>query len=399
MQQRLTALYQLLQRYRGIWIESTYFNPQPSWLQQHPPLGQWLLGLTEQQVERYDGAQQQLLNDAAKLIPELKSLSPLADFDLRQHSLATPIRARQFAHIPGRKLEQISHFVAALPPYSGKLLEWCAGKGHLGRMFASQQACQITSLEYDQSLCDAGAELAQRSGHQQQFVCQDALTTAAGSHVESEQRAVALHACGDLHVSLLQLGVRKGTEQLAISPCCYHLTNNSCYQPLSATAKQFDLQLTRDQLRLAVLQTATAPQRVKRLRGTEVSYRLGLQWLLAQLGHSDKRLPSFGKQVLSSGFAGFIHWALPQLAVADAVSDELLVQAEQIGEHGWQRQRRLDLARQLFRPAIEAYLVLDRGLYLTENGYRVDIFRFCPAHLTPRNILIFAERRYADPNG
>ncbi|HEY8329944.1 MAG TPA: SAM-dependent methyltransferase, partial [Pseudomonas sp.] len=62
---------------------------------------------------------------------------------------------------------------------------------------------------------------------------------------------------------------------------------------------------------------------------------------------------------------------------------------------GWQRLaevRNLELLRGLFRRPLEVWLLLDRALYLEEQGYRVQLGQFCDYQLTPRNLLLLAER-------
>ncbi|MGH8408917.1 MAG: SAM-dependent methyltransferase, partial [Pseudomonas sp.] len=62
---------------------------------------------------------------------------------------------------------------------------------------------------------------------------------------------------------------------------------------------------------------------------------------------------------------------------------------------GWQRLaqvRNLELVRGLFRRPLEMWLVLDRALFLEENGYRVQVGSFCETPLTPRNLMLLAER-------
>ena len=39
-----------------------------------------------------------------------------------------------------------------------------------------------------------------------------------------------------------------------------------------------------------------------------------------------------------------------------------------------------------------SWLLLDRCLYLVEQGYSVRLGEFCPTSLSPRNLLILAER-------
>ena len=62
-------------------------------------------------------------------------------------------------------------------------------------------------------------------------------------------------------------------------------------------------------------------------------------------------------------------------------------------EIGKKRKRvteRVELVRHVFRRAIEVWLVLDRALYLQQQGYQVTVSTFCEKQLTPRNILIQA---------
>jgi hypothetical protein len=63
---------------------------------------------------------------------------------------------------------------------------------------------------------------------------------------------------------------------------------------------------------------------------------------------------------------------------------------------GWQRLahvRNLELLRNLFRRPLELWLVLDRALFLQERQYEVRVGTFCDSQLTPRNLLLLAERR------
>lgn len=53
---------------------------------------------------------------------------------------------------------------------------------------------------------------------------------------------------------------------------------------------------------------------------------------------------------------------------------------------GWKRLamvRNLELVRALFRRPLELWLLLDRCLYLVEQGYSVRLGEFCPTSLSP----------------
>ncbi len=53
----------------------------------------------------------------------------------------------------------------------------------------------------------------------------------------------------------------------------------------------------------------------------------------------------------------------------------------------------MELVRQLFRRPLEMWLVLDRVCYLEQSNYDVSLGTFCDKPVTPRNILIHAERK------
>ena len=59
----------------------------------------------------------------------------------------------------------------------------------------------------------------------------------AAALLEAEHTPVALHACGDLHVRLMQLASAAGCKQLAIAPCCYNRIRLAEYSPMSSAAQ------------------------------------------------------------------------------------------------------------------------------------------------------------------
>jgi len=51
---------------------------------------------------------------------------------------------------------------------------------------------------------------------------------------------------------------------------------------------------------------------------------------------------------------------------------------------------RLSIVRHAFRRPLEVWLALDLAVRLENDGYAVDLGRFCERPLTPRNLLISA---------
>jgi hypothetical protein len=142
-------------------------------------------------------------------------------------------------------------------------------------------------------------------------------------------------------------------------------------------------------LRLAVLQTVTGGNRVKRLREQELLWRIGFDLLQRQ--NSDdphyRHTPSINKKWLSGSFEDFCHHqAQSQHIELPESFSSAAVLAEATGKY--HRIIRLEKARLAFRKALEYWLLLDRVLYLQEQGYQVELMQFCEAQVSPRNALI-----------
>ncbi len=384
---QLLALEALLRAQRPLWQAQPFKQQRPEWCAQHPRLSSALLALDDGQLARLEQDEQALWGWLAEHLPALQQLAELCRIpDTSPRTLDHP--GPHFAnHIPGRKWQQITAFAAALSPSQQPLLEWCGGKGHLGRLLAWQYHQPVLTLEHSGSLCEQGQLLAQRSGVRQRFLQVDVLD-AQGSAMLHGHHVVALHACGELHRHLLRAAVAEQAEAIDLAPCCYHHLQQGDYQPLSQSAS---LSLPRDALRLAVTGAATAAARELRLRDREMAWKLGYLQLLQQQGEGYRPLRPIDKAWLRLDFSGFCQ----QLAAREGDTLPTGPDWAALEQLGWQRQgetMRLSLVRQGLRRAIELYLVLDMACYLEEQGYRVSLGIFCATALSPRNLLLSARR-------
>lgn len=419
--QRFSELNQLLEQSAALWQVRAFEALSLPWGAKFPHLAEAVWAIADESLDKLDADQARLVD---ALLPALDqdlqtlgikwNLSLLTtsnaelvgnlDAHKPKHILATRFsfedEAHFSAHIKGRKWEQIRAFVQHLPHHYFPVLEWCAGKGHLGRLIAKALGADVVSLEWQEKLCEEGQAFAHKWQLSQRFICADAFDIVdsvlgeSGQHSNpllARQQAVALHACGDLHVRLLTLAAAAGTQALAISPCCYHLIRASHYQPLSTVAKQSALTLTRHDLQLPLQQSVIASPKQQMLRHQEIAWRLGFDALQRQYRNIDEYLPipSIKQSQLSGCFADFCRWAATQKSVnlPQHIDFNLWL------ETGYQRQRltrRIDLVAHLFRTALEQWLILDRCCFLQEQGYQVSVSEFCANSVTPRNALILA---------
>ena len=428
--QQFSERNQLLEQSAALWqVRAFEVNALP-WAQDFPQLAEAVWALADDELDGLD-AEQSLL---------VKTLSPALNRDLRalgqdwdlslltaaiadititdttkvdkaqDSGLSFDDEAHFSAHIKGRKWQQITAFVQHLPQLNLPVLEWCAGKGHLGRLIAKARGADVVSLEWQAPLCEAGQSFADKWQLSQTFICADAFAIGAEHRaiatvetpvehpsaanpltthpLTAQQQAVALHACGDLHVRLLTLAAEAGTQALAISPCCYHLIQASHYQPLSALAQQSSLKLSRHDLQLPLQQSVIANPKQQALRHQEIAWRLGFDALQRECRQIDEYLPlpSLKQSQLSGSFTDFCLWAAETKAV-DLAKNKDLESWVEIGRQRQQLTRRIDLVAHLFRSALEQWLILDRACFLQEQGYGVCVGEFCANSVTPRNTL------------
>ncbi|WNW12404.1 methyltransferase [Pseudomonas sp. DTU_2021_1001937_2_SI_NGA_ILE_001] len=391
---RFQALDRFLSEHQDLWRPKPFTERELAWEQQHPQLATWLRNRSLEQAEAAHNHPEQLAAPAP--FPQLAAQAvALAQVDELPAQPLAPVPTRLSVDVPGRKWQQIEAFASrlAFTPAPSHWLDWCAGKGHLGRRL-TRPGQHLTCLEYDPALVEAGQALSARHAIDAEHHLQDVMAADCAGQLLPTHTPVALHACGDLHVRLLQLASQAGCAQLAIAPCCYNRTTTEHYQALSRAGQASALQLTKDDLGLPLSETVTAPARVRRQRDQSMARRLGFDLLQRRLRHVDNYLPTPSLPVawLARPYADYCQ-ELARLRHLPALGEQYWPELE---AKGWQRLaevRNLELLRNLFRRPLEVWLVLDRALYLQERGYDVQLGSFCSTALTPRNLLLIARQK------
>lgn len=393
MHSRFTILDSFLLEHQVYWRSEPFHlcqTQQQPWVDVNRPLVDWLNSLSIENIQILKEQPQVLIKELIRFLPELETANQNIQFD-NSVLVGLDLPRGTADRIPGRKLQQIVAMgEASLEHHHGKeWLEWCSGKGFLGRILSQQSDQKVTSFEWQQSLCESGQKIADAQHLDMSFVQGDAFSKEADRVFNSNQHAVALHACGDLHVELVKKSVSHGLPAVTISPCCYHLIRDENYQAMSSVAKNSALTLSKSDLRIPLQETVTGGERVKRHRQLEMSYRLGFSQLLkGELGVDEYvPVPSIKKSELSEGFESFCYWAseVKKLPLDSNIDFEpYLVQGEALF---WEMEK-LSLVQQVFRRPLEIWLALDRAIYLEEQGYEASIEEFCERSVTPRNLLI-----------
>ena len=212
--ERQQALDALLPVFYDLWHPQPFRENQPDWSLNLPALADELLKLADPDVAclNEDGAA--ALDLLARHVPAVAEIAGLADLPRRPDNALVEQRASWAWEIPGRKRQQIEAFASASQCGAGSVIDWCGGKGHLGRLLAAQWQVPVHTLEIDAALCAEGAALANRQRLSHEFLNIDALT--AADWPKRGQHAVALHACGDLLRRLIARGADVGVARFDV---------------------------------------------------------------------------------------------------------------------------------------------------------------------------------------
>ena len=156
---RFQALDAFLTEHQGLWRPRPFTHRQLPWEHQHPELAQWLRRRSLADAESSHNQPHEL--PAPAPFPQLAAQAlRLSAVDKLPTQPLAPARHRLNVDVPGRKWQQIEAFGAALrfAQTPRHWLDWCAGKGHLGRRLL-HTGQQLTCLEYDPALISSGQAL------------------------------------------------------------------------------------------------------------------------------------------------------------------------------------------------------------------------------------------------
>lgn len=208
---------------------------------------------------------------------------------------------------------------------------------------------------------------------------------------------VGLHTCGRLALDMIRTGARKKVPAMVNFGCCYHtLDEASGLQSISAFAKQNDpLKLNKYALTLSCRAHRKMDAKDYDLKLKVKLFRYAFHILIydhygikeaVTLGNSHPKL-------YDESFATYALEQFKRIGVTPTQSTEELNQF--FANHKLQdlihRMLSAGLIRNALGRPLELYLLLDRAIYLEEQGYRVRLQEFFDEEVSPRNLGITAE--------
>ncbi|MEO1266580.1 MAG: methyltransferase [Myxococcota bacterium] len=403
VEERFAALSAFIAHHRHLWAPRPFVHRTLAWEEDFPQVAAWLRRQSTERICAMEADPWSRLAEADDVPHMLRRWARHRTTGVTLGVVATGSIAGLEHHrvrfrVPGRKWGQVKAFIgavaAAWPAQGGRVVEWCAGHGHLGRTLAHHAGVSAVLLEREINRAKQAQALIARLGVEARFVPADVLQPGSWSHLGPDVVAVGLHACGVLNATLLRQGCARQAPLMAVAPCCPHVgvPAGEDFVPLSAVGRATGIRLNPSALRLSIADEVVATPKQRARRSHEQAWRLGLD-LLVREATGDDRYRSLG--VLPTGalrvanFATFCRQQSHRLGLPLPPRWD----PEHAEQAGWERARvarGLGVVRSLFRRPLEVWLALDRALMLHEAGRQVEVGLFCSAQQTPRNILILS---------
>ena len=384
--EQFRTLGDLLAQTRSLWAPRPFVSLSLGWERDYPAIASWARRLTLHEIETVE-PDSALAPELSELAAPIRAVTRVAALSGVRHANPEHLRLG----IKGRKWQQVSAFASVVAPRlepcgATQLVEWCAGKGHLGRTLNQLSDLPATLVERDPELCRSGAKLAAAQGATCRFVVRDVLAPDRYDSLGADTAGVALHACGHLTDRLFADG--KEAPLLAAAMCCFHNVPGGVHVPLSQQGRAANLPLGRPEMRLATADEVVARPRRRVMRRRDMAYRLAVDLIIRERTGVDAYTPLgpiHRTGQLALPFGTFARRYVPELP-AEWDAERALKR----GEERARQTRGLALIRGLYRRAVELWLVLDRAVAQEEAGRAVEVGTWCERTVTPRNLMIIS---------
>lgn len=282
-----------------------------------------------------------------------------------------------------------------------QVLDIGGGIGLLAQTLNNQYQLKVTSVDMNPVLQDTGIKRHEKNAknphNKVQYKNIKVETGGDFSNLlEAKVMPVGLHTCGRLALDIIKVSALKKVPALVNFGCCYHTLDQTAeLQNLSHFSQSNDpIWMSKYALTLSCRAHRKMSENDYDLKMKVKFYRYAIHILLhdhygikeiVNLGNSNPKLynESFGDYVLEQ----FKRIDLsPKHTIHELNTffgdPELKLLIEQMLAAG--------LIRNAFGRVLELYLLLDRAIYLEEQGYQVQVEEFFDEELSPRNIGITA---------
>jgi hypothetical protein len=331
----------------------------------------------------------------------MEDLQPLLAFP--QYSADERLPEKKSLHMTPKKQHEIGALLPFLKQQKKSLgieraVDIGGGVGHLARTLVTTLDLPMVSIDRDAALQNEGRSLLHKLKLKDiplEFVAgtmEPGPQEELDPHFEGACLSLGLHTCGPL--AWTHLKKSQASRAVLNFGCCYDRMDvaRDCQQ--SAWARQHPLPLTSFALFLATRGRRRSLQELA-MQEKVNTYRLALHLFLQEEGLVDGFL-AVGDAARATYNLGFTAYAADRFRFLgfDFSSHQMRAEAF-ILRPDVQRSMReffvINVVRNVFARPLEVILLLDRVLWMEEQGHAAELHQFFDHSISPRNLGLFAE--------
>jgi SAM-dependent methyltransferase len=355
-------------------------------------------------LEKKDFHHLDIPKDLKKHWLEMEELTRLPEFN--REITSHPFDAFAFLKIKPKKEHEIKILSKAVDQLMREnqleqVVDIGGGIGYLAQSIANYYFYPVTSIDMDPILQNTGRQRNlknQKKGSHLVNYLQEKLELGNEKLVPlftPKTISLGLHTCGDLANTHLEIAIKAESGALINLGCCYYkLSKNNTYNISNFSKSNNNLRLNMYALTLATLAHKQMGHWDFQFKNMVKNYRYAFHmYLYHEKGITDfVSVGNSSQRYYEGDFASYAKEQMKRLDIENKQSDESL-------NHFFQDPARTRLIRKMILAGIlrgiygrplELYLLLDRALYLEENGYKTQLIPFFDEELSPRNIGIQA---------
>lgn len=280
----------------------------------------------------------------------------------------------------------------------GKIVDIGGGIGLLAQTLANQYGHKVCSVDLDPIMQKTGLERHRKNAtNPQNLVEYRNVKVELGDGefaglVSPDVMTVGLHTCGSLAVAQIEASSRKKARSIVNFGCCYHKLND---QNISKFAQEHgSFHLTQFALTLASRAHLKLPEKDYDFKLKVKYFRYAIHFLLHDL-YGIKELVTLGNSNRDLYEGEFSTYALEQFKRINLGPQHTALELDEYFKSAAIQDLILKMLaagtlRDTFGRPLELLLLLDRAIYLEEQGYEVELLQCFDEVTSPRNLGIFS---------
>ncbi|KAL4716914.1 hypothetical protein ACJJTC_012725 [Scirpophaga incertulas] len=296
------------------------------------------------------------------------------------------------------------------------VLDFGSGLGHLVRMLAYRYELSTAGIECQSQLTEQARNLDREfeytvskilpKENMKKLLSPVHINTKLSCHQQLCQielpgtmemyGVVGLHPCGDLGPLLLKHFVNSECVRfICLVGCCYMKLTNYGY-PMSSFTKRLDSSLSYASREIACHAIEVYCERLRNGNYEDLkvhAYRAALESILVEIDPSLKHTQIRSiKHCNALSFERYCEIALERLSVPCPAADSHTWVRARLFVEQWRRVLVVYTLRLALAPLVESAILLDRMLYVLENGLSCEIRPVFDPKISPRNHIMIAKR-------